>query len=474
MAQLDDDTICAIATPTGRGGIGIVRISGPQTESLIEKLCGFVPDPRVATVSNIVDQNGTVLDEGIVILFVAPNSFTGETVAELQGHGSRQVLHSVLKQLLAYGARLARPGEFSERAFLNGKIDLLQAEAIADLVDASSEQAARSAMQTLQGVFSAHIHELNEKITRIRVNVEAAIDFSDEDIDVMADQQVAAKLNEAQQTLEKIFQQARQGALLKDGLNIVIAGEPNAGKSSLMNALAGIDTAIVTDIPGTTRDLLREQLTIDGLPLHITDTAGLRSSDDPVEQEGVRRAREAVNQADKILLVVDVTEVPGDLEDSDKQVTEHLRRITDALLLPDQNRQQLLHRLCLVFNKIDLIAGCTPGESSTSYQDLTLPVFNISAKFATGLDALRQYLVASCGFHASGEGAFIARERHLIALEAAQDSLNKAVSGVSKHSPLELVAEDLRFAQQQLGSITGQFSSDDLLGEIFSSFCVGK
>lgn len=470
MAQLDEDTICAIATPPGRGGIGIVRISGPDTESLVRKICGFVPQPRTAEFSRFTNKNSAVLDEGIVILFPAPNSFTGETVAEFQGHGGMQVLNSLLRLLIDHGARLARPGEFSERAFLNGKVDLLQAEAIADLIDASSEQAARGAIQTLQGVFSARIDELNEQITRIRVNVEAAIDFSDEDIDIMGDQKVAASVDEARHTLTSIFAQAKQGALLKEGLNIVIAGEPNAGKSSLLNALAGVDTAIVTDIPGTTRDLLKEQLHIDGLPLHITDTAGLRLSEDPVEQEGVRRARKAIADADKILLVIDSTEIDSPAAN----INERLNRILESLLLDEQDHQQLLHRLCLVLNKIDLLADSAPGGSSTCYQDLDLPVFNISAMFGAGLDSLREHLKTSSGFNAASEGAFIARERHLIALGFAQECLNKVASGISERSPLELVAEDLRLAQQHLGGITGQFSSDDLLGEIFSSFCIGK
>ncbi len=473
MTQLDDDTICAIATPPGRGGIGIVRISGSETESIVKKLTGSVPESRVAEFSRFLDDDGNVLDEGILLLFRAPNSFTGETVAELQGHGGPQVLNAVLRRVLALGARLARPGEFSERAFLNGKIDLLQAEAVADLIDASSEQAARSAMQTLQGVFSARIHELNKQLTEIRVNVEAAIDFSDEDIDILADQQVAEAMTSARSILQEIFVQARQGALLKEGLNIVIAGEPNAGKSSLLNSLAGTETAIVTDIPGTTRDLLREQLHIDGLPLHITDTAGLRMTDDPVEQEGVRRALGVIHDADKILLVVDSTLI----DEESGGLTQHLDRILETLLESIQGHQQLVHllrRLCVVMNKTDLLANAASGETSTSYQEIDLPVFNISAKLGSGLDALRQHLKASCGFQASGEAAFIARERHLIALKNAKKSLDSAGSGISKHSPLELVAEDLRIAQQHLGSITGEFSSDDLLGEIFSSFCIGK
>lgn len=470
MTQLDTDTICAIATPSGRGGIGIVRISGPETESIVRKFCGSIPRARTAEFHRFRNEHDEVLDEGIVLLFPAPDSFTGETVAELQGHGGAQVLNSILKQAIAYGARLSRPGEFSERAFLNGKMDLLQVEAVADLIDASSEQAARSAVRTLQGVFSAHIHDLTEQLTRVRVNVEAAIDFSDEDIDVMADENVSRALAQCQSTLQKIFRQARQGALLQEGLNIVIAGQPNAGKSSLLNALAGSDTAIVTNIPGTTRDLLKQELNLDGLPLHVTDTAGLRMSDDPIEQEGVRRARQAIAEADCLLTVVDGTTLQGDSD----ELAPELNTVLNAMADTDSGRQQLVHRICLLVNKIDLLSTDAPGRSSTSYQGVDLPVFHISAKTGAGLEDIIGFLKESCGYQASGESAFIARERHLIALEKAGSAIDKAVSGVSKQSHLELVAEDLRIAQQHLGTITGQVSSDDLLGEIFSSFCVGK
>jgi tRNA modification GTPase len=467
---LDNDTICAIATPSGRGGIGIVRISGPDAESIVKMFCGSLPRPRTAELHKFRNSEGEILDEGIALLFPAPNSFTGETVVELQGHGGTQVLHTVLKQALDYGARLARPGEFSERAFLNGKLDLLQAEAVADLIDASSAQAARSALRTLQGVFSAQIHQLNEQLTRIRVNVEAAIDFSDEDIDIMADHKVADAIEESLSTLDQLFTQAQQGALLQEGLNIVIAGKPNAGKSSLLNALAGNDLAIVTDIPGTTRDLLKQQLSLDGLPLHITDTAGLRISDDPIEQEGVRRAQQAIQDADLILLVIDIEE----LNNSEDTITDHLNQVMESIALDSNLGSQLLHRLSLIQNKIDLLPAYKPGQSSIPYQELNLPVFNISAKKGSGLQQLSNHLKTSCGFQSTGESAFIARERHLIALREAREVLFKAASGVSKRLPLELIAEDLRLGQQHLGSITGETSSDDLLGEIFASFCVGK
>ncbi len=470
MAQLDTDTISAIATPPGRGGIGIIRISGPAVSEIAKSICSGLPEARTATVANFLSEDETVLDSGIALYFPAPNSFTGEDVLELQGHGGYQVINTLLRRTLECGARLARPGEFTERAFLNDKVDLLQAEAIADLIDAGSEQAVRSAMRTLQGVFSARVEELVNQLIAIRVNVEAAIDFSDEDIDVLANTGVADALADAKQVLVAIFKQANQGALLQEGISVVIAGAPNAGKSSLLNALAGNESAIVTDIPGTTRDLLKEQLSLDGLPVHVTDTAGLRESGDQVELEGVRRAREVISRADRILLLIDVTTI--DINDSDF--------LNDALKLlaneQDINAWLSEHadRLCVVINKTDLIDGLVNGQASTIYQEHTLTSFHISAKQGQGIDAIKSYLQRSCGFEAMAEDGFIARERHIQALKEAEKLLHSALSGVGKQLPLELVAEDLRLAQQSLGTITGQVSSDDLLGEIFSSFCIGK
>ncbi|MCG8416276.1 MAG: tRNA uridine-5-carboxymethylaminomethyl(34) synthesis GTPase MnmE [Pseudomonadales bacterium] len=470
MAQLDTDTISAIATPPGRGGVGIVRVSGPAVSEIAETICGKLPEARTATVTNFLSTDSSVLDSGIALYFSAPNSFTGEDVLELQGHGGYQVLNALLRRTLECGARLARPGEFTERAFLNDKVDLLQAEAIADLIEAGSEQAVRSAMRTLQGVFSARVEELVNQLISIRVNVEAAIDFSDEDIDVLADTGVASALTEATNLLLAIFKQANQGALLQEGISVVIAGAPNAGKSSLLNALAGNESAIVTDIPGTTRDLLKEQLSLDGLPVHITDTAGLRESEDQVELEGVRRARQVISQADRILLLIDATTI--DLDDSEF--------LSDALTLLAQEQdtgawlEEYADRLCVVINKTDLLEDPVNGQGSTNYQEHVLTSFHISAKQGLGIDAIKSYLQSSCGFEAMTEDGFIARERHIQALKKTEKLLDSARSGVSKQLPLELIAEDLRLAQQSLGSITGQVSSDDLLGEIFSSFCIGK
>lgn len=472
MTHFESDTICAIATAPGRGGIGIVRISGPDAAKISEEITSITLQPRLATFTEMKSSNGEVIDSGIAIYFESPNSFTGENIVELQGHGGIHVLRSVLARVLECGARLARPGEFTERAFLNNKLDLLQAEAIADLVDASSTQAARSAMRTLKGVFSAKIHQLVDAVTSIRVNVEAAIDFSDEDIDIMSDTGVEGAMLEAREMLTEIFLEAQQGVLLKDGLNIVIAGAPNAGKSSLLNALAGIDAAIVTDIPGTTRDVLRQEITLAGLPMHIFDTAGMRESTDVVEQEGVRRARSALGEADLILLVADASVCDAtDIE----QIMQPLAEINaNAADKPHTISPQLLNRLCLVFNKVDLLPEQYQQTSSKGFQDITLKLFYISAKTGAGLEGLKSYLLEVAGFESTQEHNFSARERHLAALKGAENALVSAIKGVSDHLQIELIAEDLRMVQQHLGAITGDVTSDDLLGEIFSSFCIGK
>ncbi|MEX2468125.1 MAG: tRNA uridine-5-carboxymethylaminomethyl(34) synthesis GTPase MnmE [Pseudohongiellaceae bacterium] len=466
MSTTTTDTICAIATAPGRGGVGIVRVSGPLAASVCRAILGEVPPPRTAHFAEFRDGDGAVIDQGIALYFKAPRSFTGEDVLELQGHGGVQVMSALLGRVLALGARLANPGEFSERAFLNNKIDLAQAEAIADLIDAGSAQAMRSAMRTLQGEFSRLIHALVAELTQLRVHVEAAIDFSDEDIDVMSDTGVADRLTAARQRLVLLFARAEQGTLLKEGINIVIAGKPNAGKSSLLNALSGQDTAIVTDIAGTTRDLLRTEISLDGLPLHITDTAGLRLSDDIVEQEGVRRARQAMGEADQILLLVDASTGKTDVA----TMLEPLALNE----LPAESRRELLARTTLVLNKIDLLSQPDPGISSTDYAELTLSLVRLSATQGTGLPLLAAHLKDLVGYRQSGEGVFVARQRHLQALTAAAEHLDSAAEGVSDHLQLELIAEELRLAQRQLGLITGTVTSDDLLGEIFSSFCVGK
>ena len=472
MTHFDSDTICAIATAPGRGGIGIVRISGPHAETISQEITSTTLQPRLATFVEMKSSNGEVIDSGIGLYFESPNSFTGENIVELQGHGGIHVLRSVLARVIECGARLAHPGEFTERAFLNNKIDLLQAEAIADLVDASSTQAARSAMRTLKGVFSAKIHQLVAAITSIRVNVEAAIDFSDEDIDIMTDTGVDGAMLEARDRLAEIFQEAQQGVLLKDGLNIVIAGAPNAGKSSLLNALAGVEAAIVTNIPGTTRDVLRQEISLAGLPMHIYDTAGMRESADVVEQEGVRRARSALGEADFILLVTDA----GACDNSDiEQIMQPLVEInTEAGDIPQTVAPQLLNRLCVVFNKVDLLPDQFKPISCSDFHDITLKFFYISAKTGAGLEGLKSHLLEVAGFESTQEQNFSARERHLAALKEADNSLKSAIKGVSDHLQIELIAEDLRMVQQHLGAITGDVTSDDLLGEIFSSFCIGK
>ena len=472
MIHFDSDTICAIATAPGRGGIGIVRISGPLAKIISKEITSTTLQPRLATFVEMKSNNDEVIDSGIGLYFESPNSFTGENIVELQGHGGIHVLRSVLARVIECGARLARPGEFTERAFLNGKIDLLQAEAIADLVDASSTQAARSAMRTLKGVFSAKIHQLVAAVTSIRVNVEATIDFSDEDIDIMSYTGVECAMLEAREMLAEIFQEAQQGVLLKDGLNIVIAGAPNAGKSSLLNALAGVDAAIVTDIPGTTRDVLRQEISLAGLPMHIYDTAGMRESADVVEQEGVRRARSTLGEADLILLVTDASACDNsDIE----QIMQPLVEInTDTGDLPYTISPQLLKRLCVVFNKVDLLTDKFKQTYCTDFQDISLKFFYISAKTGAGLEGLKSHLLEVAGFESTHEQNFSARERHVAALKEAESFLISAIKGVSNHLQIELIAEDLRMVQQHLGAITSNVTSDDLLGEIFSSFCLGK
>lgn len=466
MHQLDTDTICAIATPPGRSGVGIIRVSGALAQNIARDILGFAPTHRHAYYSKFLGIDRETIDQGIAIFFQQPNSFTGEDVLELHGHGGVYVLNALRDRVLSLGVRLARPGEFTERSFLNDKIDLVQAEAIADLIDANSEQAAKSAMRTLQGDFSRRINDIVEKLIATRVNIEAAIDFSDEDIDVLSDTKVKQALDQLLDELHETYTQAKQGALLKEGMNVVIAGKPNVGKSSLLNALSGLDSAIVTNVPGTTRDLLKEHITIDGMPIHMVDTAGLRSSDDVVEREGVKRAQAAIDQADQVLLVIDVSESEEDVENLLKSLG----------LLNDKSNsdRSILNRTTLIFNKIDLIPNNEAGIETTMVRGTELTIVKLSAKERMGLDLLKQHLKACIGYNSSEEGVFVARERHLVALRNAERLLKTAVNLINKLSPLELVAEELRIAQTELGTITGKFTSDDLLGEIFSSFCVGK
>ncbi|GAB3283665.1 tRNA uridine-5-carboxymethylaminomethyl(34) synthesis GTPase MnmE [Parahaliea aestuarii] len=456
LSHLDGDTIVAIATAPGRGGVGIVRLSGTAARAIGESLCGAPLTPRHAHFRVFRDSSGQQLDSGIGLYFPGPNSFTGEDVVELQGHGGPVILDLLVKACCAAGARLARPGEFSERAFLNDKLDLAQAEAIADLINSTTEQAALSATRSLQGAFSREIDALVEAVTRLRVYVEAAIDFPEEEIDFLADGKVAEQVEALQTRLQQVLQAARQGSLLQEGMKLVIAGRPNAGKSSLLNALAGQDTAIVTPIEGTTRDVLREHIQIDGMPLHIVDTAGLRESADLVEQEGIRRAWEEMASADRILLVVD-----GSSPDAD---------IASAALWPEKN-QRLGADLpvTVVHNKADL-----SGRPPAVIQQGGDTIIELSALTGAGMDLLREHLKQCMGYSDAGGDSFSARRRHLAALAEAAACLEAGREQLQLAGAGELLAEDLRRCHNALGSITGVISSDELLGEIFSSFCIGK
>ncbi len=441
------DTIVAVATPSGRGGVGIIRVSGDLSAFIATKILGSVPSPRKAVYTEFKSEHGDILDSGIAIYFPSPHSFTGEHVIEFQGHGGPVVLDMVLKRCLALGARLARPGEFSERAFLNDKLDLAQAEAISDLIDSSSEQAARSALRSLQGHFSSAIDELLNHLIELRVYVEAALDFPDEEIDFLAGDAVTGRLDNIKQQLQDIFNKAKQGSLLREGMQLVIVGQPNAGKSSLLNALSGNESAIVTEVAGTTRDVLRETINLDGMPLHIIDTAGLRDSNDPVEKIGIERAWKEVEKADLILLLID---------DNDKNTEAN-----QAIL------KQLPSHLPIfqVHNKIDLSGKKSGKRKGKIY---------ISAKQHIGIELLKEHLKHYMGYQSEKEDSFIARRRHLQALEATQLAVDNAEYQLKECNAGELMAEELRLAQDSLGQITGKYTPDDLLGEIFSNFCIGK
>ena len=454
------DTIAAIATPSGRGGVGIIRISGEAVPQIAKKILGLLPSPRKASHQLFKDENNNTLDDGVALYFPEPHSFTGEHVLELQGHGGQVVMDLLLQRCVQLGARLANPGEFSERAFLNDKLDLAQTEAIADLIDSGSEQAVRSALRSLQGEFSEAINSLLEKIIEIRVYVEAALDFPEEEIDFLADTSVTQRLNVIKALLQTIKNKATQGNLQRDGIHLVIVGKPNAGKSSLLNALAGNEAAIVTEVAGTTRDVLREAINLDGMPLHLIDTAGLRESDDPVEKIGIQRAWQEIEKADLILHLVDVT----DIEDTDGN-QKMLVSINNKL----EKNTSKLPPILTVYNKVDLI---DPANILTSRKSGT--EIYISAKHKQGINELKTELKRHMGYHADNEGAFIARRRHLIALDNTQLYVNQAEMQLIEFNAGELMAEELRLAQDELGKITGKFTSDDLLGEIFSSFCIGK
>ena len=469
---MNSDTICAIATAPGRGSIGVLRVSGKDLAGIAGLLTGAEPEPRKAHFCDFLGEGGEILDRGIVLYFPAPNSFTGEDVLELQGHGGRVVLESLRERVLGLGARQARPGEFSERAFLNGKIDLVQAEAIADLIDADSRQAARSALRTLTGEFSERIQSITALLTQLRVLVESAIDFSDSDIEVLQMEQLRQSLADLLNRLDAIRERSRQGALLNQGISVVLAGLPNAGKSSLMNRLSGQQTAIVTEIPGTTRDLLSQRILLDGLPLQLIDTAGLRRSADAIEQEGVRRAREAIEGADVILLVVDASLFPDCARGLAADELRHALEPLEDFLESEEDRDDLLRRTCIVLNKIDLLP-VPPATEQAGLEDIDLPVVRISAKDGSGMDLLTAHLKRFVAWE-GGEDAFFARARHLEAIDEARQHCRSAMNKPTAQTPLELLAEDLRLAQTSLGRITGEVTSDDLLGEIFSKFCIGK
>ena len=445
-SQPNADTIAAIATAPGRGGIGVVRVSGAQVPTIAQVLVGKLPPPRLATLANFIDIDGSVIDQGIVLYFVAPHSFTGEAVLELQGHGGPAVMQRLLARCLEIGARMAQPGEFTRRAYLNDKLDLAQAESVADLIDACSVQAAKSAMRSLQGEFSREIHTLVQGLIDLRMLVEATLDFPEEEIDFLEAAQAKEKLTAIREQLRRVLNKAKQGALLREGLQVVLIGQPNVGKSSLLNRLAGDEVAIVTPVAGTTRDTVREEIQIEGIPLHIIDTAGLRETQDEVEKIGIARTWAAVEKAQLAVVIIDATR--GQAADD------------EAILSQLPRGLPVLH----VYNKIDLINEPPSPERAEG-------AVYLSAKTGAGIEALHDRLLQLAGWQAAEEGVYTARERHLQALYSAQ--LNLETAGKSWQQ-LDLLAEELKLAQNALSSITGEFSADDLLGEIFSRFCIGK
>lgn len=444
-------TIAAIATAPGRGGVGIIRISGPLSFRIAQALFNDAPlPPRQAKLVKVHDAAGNTLDEGIGLYFPAPHSFTGEDVIEFQGHGGPILLDMILARIVSLGAQLAQPGEFSERAFLNDKMDLLQAEAIADLIDGASTAAVRAAARSMQGEFSERIRAMSQQIVELRTHIEATIDFSDEEIDFLHDAALQQRLTKIQIQLNNVFAAAQQGAILREGISVVIAGLPNAGKSSLLNRLTGTETAIVTDIAGTTRDVLRTQIQIDGLPIHVIDTAGLRETRDVVEQIGIDRARGEIQRADCVLLVID----------DRRSLAEQIAEIQPPLPadLP----------LIVVRNKIDLSARQPGAQNGPRGVEIA-----VSALTGAGIELLRTELKKTAGFQDSAETTFMARRRHLTALEQADSFLQQAAEAFT-HGEAELVAEELRHAHRALGELVGEFTNDDLLGAIFSTFCIGK
>jgi tRNA modification GTPase len=456
MSATTYDTIAAIATAPGRGGIGIVRVSGPGCRDVARELVGDCPKPRVAALRSFVGADGEGIDQGIVLFFPGPHSLTGEDVLEFQAHGGPVVLDVLLARVLGLGARLGQPGEFTQRAFLNGKLDLSQAEAVADLIDSGSTQAARAALRSLRGEFSSRVRDLSEAVLELRMWVEAAIDFPEEEIDFLADRALAVRMESIRQRFAALAETARQGALLRDGLTLVIAGRPNAGKSSLLNRLAGYEAAIVTAIPGTTRDVLRERIEIDGLPLHILDTAGLRESPDEIEAEGIRRAHREIGRADRVLFVVDSAD-PTAVAAID----------ADLAALPTEAPRTI------VMSQIDRARERARLEAVDASSGAPARIW-LSAATGDGLDLLRSHLKDCVGFHPSGTGALSARTRHLDALRRARAHVESAHRLLTERHAGELVAQELTDAQRSLGEITGEVTSEELLGRIFGSFCIGK
>ena len=439
-----DDTIVSTATPAGVGGVGIVRISGADAGSIGQRILGCLPEPRVATLRSFKAPDGDAVDTGIALYFPAPRSFTGEDVIELHGHGGPVVMAMLIDTAVALGARRAEPGEFSKRAFLNNKLDLAQAEAIADLIKSGTSQAARAALRSLSGEFSAAVNTLVAKVTKLRMHVEAAIDFPEEEIDFLSDKALLDRLDDCDKTFSELLTSATVGRVLRDGYQVVLVGKPNAGKSSLMNRLSGEETAIVTEVAGTTRDILREQINLDGLSVELIDTAGLRDNPDVVEQEGIRRAREAMRNADAVMWVQDATDTePGEISEN----------IPDGI------------PVLVVRNKSDLTGTVEHGSNT---------VVSLSAKTGDGIDRLREHLRELAGYSNLGEGAFTARRRHVDALQLAATHFAAGKEALEKSRAGELLAEELRLCAKSLGEITGAVSSDDLLGQIFSSFCIGK
>lgn len=447
------ETIVAIATPPGRGAIGLVRVSGPLVKNIIMAVLKSTLPPRISTLCKFHDEDSRIIDEGLAVFFQAPASFTGEDVLEIYTHGSRVVLDLLVKNIIRQGARQARPGEFTERAFHNNKLDLVQAEAVAALIDASSEQAARSAMRSLEGEFSRQVDILLKNLIEIRVYVESALDFPDEETDIFSEKKITEKLQQCLVNLESIKAKAKQGAILKEGATAVIIGRPNAGKSTLLNQLAGKEAAIVTEIPGTTRDLVTQDILLDGIPLHIIDTAGLRSSHDKIEQEGMRRALDAAERADIVIVMNEYNQTP---DEEERKMMENIKRSKHLVVLK---------------NKIDL-HNVEPDIRHINEMDIEIL---LSAKTGKGIDLFVSSLKKFLGVQDLQEDLFMARSRHLDALERVGRALQHAMENMeNKINRVELMAEDLRISQQALGEITGEFASDDLLGEIFSTFCIGK